>query len=308
MKNTSLTAVRGVQVGHAQDEEARTGCTVVLGPFRAAAFVGGFASGTRELDVLGPTHLAPVIDAILLTGGSAFGLAAADGVMKWLEERGRGFDTGVVRVPLVPAAVIFDLGAANPARRPDSAMGYAACAAASDAPVREGRAGAGMGATVGKLLGPANAMAGGLGSWSSASGPYTIGALVVVNALGDVFSASGEVLAGARLPDGVFANSMKLLERGSSARGFADRQPNTTLAVVGTDAPLSRTELAALARQAANALARRIAPVFTQFDGDVVFALSTSANISEMPPADRLALGATAQLVLENAIERAVTQ
>ena len=308
MQNTTLTAVRGVQVGHAQDDEARTGCTVVLGPFRAAAFVAGFASGTRELGVLDPTHLAPMIDAILLTGGSAFGLAAADGVMHWLEERGRGFDTGLVRVPLVPAAVIFDLGAGNPARRPDSAMGYAACAAASDQPVREGRAGAGAGATVGKLLGPANARAGGLGSWCSVSGAYTLGALIVVNALGDVLSASGEVLAGARLPDGGFANSMKLLERGSSASGFADRQPNTTLAIVGTDAPLSRTELAALARQAANALARRIAPVFTQFDGDVVFALSTSGNISEMPAADRLALGATAQLVLENAIERAVSQ
>lgn len=307
MHNTSLTAIPGVQVGHAQDDHARTGCTVVLGPFRAAAYVAGFASGTRELAVLDPSHLAPAVDAILLTGGSAFGLAAADGVMQWLEQQGRGFDTGVARVPLVPAAVLFDLGVGAATRRPDAAMGYAACVAAGSGPVREGRVGAGSGATVGKMLGPAGAAPGGVGSWNTSSGAYSVGALAVVNALGDVLGEDGKVLAGARLPDGNIANSMKVAQQGIPATEFSDAPPNTTLAVVATDAPLSRVHLGALAIQAANALARRIAPVFTPFDGDVVFALSTATSDQELTPAERLTLGVSAQLVLERAIERAVT-
>jgi L-aminopeptidase/D-esterase-like protein len=306
MRNQTLTAVPGVRVGHAQDETARTGCTVIIGPFRAAAFVGGFATGTRELDLLQPAHLSPLVDAILLTGGSAFGLAAADGVMQWLEQQGRGFDAGVARVPLVPAAVLFDLAAGSASRRPDAAMGRAACEAATTAPVIEGTAGAGTGATVGKLLGADGAMPGGLGSWSDRAGDYEIGALVAVNALGDVLSEHGEIIAGARLPDGSFVNSMSRLLSGDPVAGAAPLS-NTTLAVVGTNAPLGHAELGALARVAASALARRIAPVFTPFDGDIVFAFSTAARAAEIDAQMRLVLGAAAQLVLERAIERAVT-
>jgi L-aminopeptidase/D-esterase-like protein len=187
MHNRSLTAVPGVRVGHAQDTTARTGCTVILGPFRAAVFVGGFATGTRELFVLDHNHLAPLADAILLTGGSAFGLAAADGVVGWLEEHGQGFDTGVARVPLVPAAVLFDLGFGAAHIRPDARMGRAACDAAGDEPVAEGAVGAGAGATVGKLLGPSGSMQGGIGSWAERRGDYTVAALVAVNAF-EMFS------------------------------------------------------------------------------------------------------------------------
>ena len=306
MSNQTFTAIPGVQVGHAQDAAARTGCTVVIGPFRAGVFVGGFATGTRELELLQASHLSPVVDAILLTGGSAFGLAAADGVMQWLEQQGRGFQTAAARVPLVPAAVLYDLAVGDAWRRPDAEMGLAACAAASNQPVAEGAVGAGTGATVGKLLGDAGAMPGGIGSWSQQVGGYGMAALVAVNAVGDVLSESGEIIAGARLPDGGFANAMSMLQSGVPATGTP--LTNTTLAVVGTNAPLDRPALSVLARQAANALARRIAPVFTPFDGDVVFAISTAETAVELSPADRLVLGATAQLVLERAIERAVNE
>jgi L-aminopeptidase/D-esterase-like protein len=307
MPNQTITVVRGLQVGHAHDLSARTGCTVLLGPFRGAVHIAGFATGTRELDVLSPTHLAPRIDALLLTGGSAFGLAAADGVVRWLHERGRGFDTQHARVPLVPAAVIYDLNVGDPERRPDAQMGYAASQAANGDPVIEGAVGVGAGASVGKLLGPANACASGVGSWCSTAAGYQVGAFVVVNALGDVFSSNGEVLAGARLEDGRFANAMTLLRTQETVPAPEWEETNTTLAVIATDAPLGRTELLAFARQGANALARRIAPVFTPFDGDVIFALSTATELRELDPTIRLALGAAAQDALEVAIERAVT-
>jgi L-aminopeptidase/D-esterase-like protein len=315
MDNTTLTAVPGLMVGHAQDTVARTGCTVVIGPFRAAAYVPGFATGTRELDVLSPQHLAPTIDALLFTGGSAFGLAAADGVVRWLEEQGRGFETPFGRIPLVPAAVIFDLAVGDPARRPDVALGYAACRAATGNSVGEGALGAGTGATVGKILGPAGASPGGVGSWAARGAGYQIGALAVVNSLGDVLSEQGRILAGARLPDGSFCNAMNWLRTNSPifpARSAGDQQmadlpPNTTLALVATDAPLSRLDLQSLARQCANALARRIAPVFTPFDGDLVIAASTAMSAQEFDPGARLQLAAAAQYVLEMAIERAVT-
>jgi L-aminopeptidase/D-esterase-like protein len=306
MANATLTAVSGLVVGHAQDAVARTGCTVVIGPFRAAAYVPGFATGTRELDVLSPSHLAHPIDALLLTGGSAFGLGAADGVVRWLEQRGRGFATPAGRVPIVPAAVIFDLGVGNPARRPDADMGFAACEAATAEPMREGAVGAGTGATVGKLLGMEGACPSGIGSWSVQAAGYQIGALAVVNALGDVLSHSGDVLAGARSADGRFIETMRWL-RTHHTPVAQPEGGNTTLAVVATDAPLTRLDLYALARQSANALARRIAPVFTPFDGDIVFALSTAGGTREFEPGLRLQLSAVAQYVLEIAIERAVT-
>jgi len=310
--NTSLTSVPGIRVGHARSADGATGCTVVLGPFRGAVEIRGLATGTREMDALSPHHLVETVDAVLLTGGSAFGLAAADGVMSWLAERGRGFPTGVTPVPIVPAAVIFDLTPGGP--RPDATMGSGACDDATDDPVREGRVGAGSGATVGKLAGPAGAAPGGVGSWAVSVGAHRVGALAVVNALGDVRDAEGRIIAGARDPAGEVVDSMTLLASGKpgpSGGGLPGVTPgtNTTLAVVATDAPVSRTDLGRVARMAANAMARRITPVHTPFDGDVVMALSTHTDTAAAAdPAWLTALGAAAQEALEEAIVRAVTQ
>ncbi|MGH7445417.1 MAG: P1 family peptidase [Longimicrobiales bacterium] len=302
--------VRGLRIGHATDANARTGCTVLLGPFRGAVTVRGLATGTRELDALSPTHLVPAIDAVLLTGGSAFGLAAADGVMRWLERAGAGFDVGVARVPIVPAAVIFDLGAGDPARRPDPDMGAAACEDARTEDVLEGAVGAGTGATVGKLLGPAHASRGGFGIHTAQTDNVSVTALAVVNALGDVRGADGAIIAGARARNGAFADGETLLRTGAlPAQVIAQPAPgtNTTLAAVVLDAPLTRAALQTVAHIAANALARRITPVNTPFDGDVVFALTTAPDTRELQPAELLALGVQAGYALEWAIERAVT-
>ena len=269
--------VPGVAVGHGYAYGGHTGCTVVLGPFRAAVEVRGMATGSRELGVLDPHHLVPEVDAILLGGGSAFGLDAAHGVVEWLAEHGRGYDTGIVPVPIVPAAVIFDLHAH--ATRPDSETGRAACEAAVEGTPIEGRVGAGTGATVGKIAGPSGSMPGGLGAWSTEHGAYRVGALAVVNALGDVLDGSGVIVAGARSPEGVFLDTAALLQKSGGGAGEMAQVvagTNTTLAVVATDAPLSRVDLGRVARMATNALARRISPVHTPFDGDVVFAVSTS--------------------------------
>ena len=305
--NTTLTSVPGIQVGHAESADRATGCTVVLGPFRAAAEVRGLATGSREMGPLDPDHLVPRVDGILLTGGSAFGLAAADGVMEWLAERGRGYDTGVARVPIVPAAVIFDLAPERP--RPGSPMGRLACDHATAEPLAEGRVGAGTGATVGKFLGRQNGMPGGVGSWALDIGEYRVGGLAVVNALGDVLDAEGSIVAGARA-DGGFVDSARAVRSalGRGEMGGAKAGTNTTLAVVATDAPLSRVDLARLARTAGNALARRIAPVHTPFDGDVIFAASTAEEIRDVTSAEVLSLGAAAQAALEEAITRAVTE
>lgn len=301
----------GLRVGHASDAEARTGCTVVLGPFRGACVVSGLATGTRELDVLDPNHLVESIDALLLTGGSAYGLGAANGVVEWLRERGLGFVTPAAAVPIVPAAVIYDLGVGRADRWPDAAMARAACDAASDAPVTEGRVGVGTGATVGKLLGMERAALGGVGTATEDSeeqGAYVVAALVVVNAIGDVLDARGNILAGPRLDDGTLAVSVDLIRR-RGAQAFAGAVPpsNTTLAVVATDAPLGRTALSALARMAGTALPRRISPVHTPFDGDITFALSTATEPRRCAPADLFALGVRAASALERAIERAVS-
>lgn len=298
-----LTDVPGLLVGHAGDDEARTGCTVILGPFRAAADIRGSATGTREIEAISAEHLVERADAILLTGGSAYGLAAADGVMAWLEERGEyGFDTGPARVPIVPAAVIFDLAVGRADRRPDAAMGRAACQAAG-VDVGEGRVGAGTGATVGKVLGPQRSMPGGVGTAAIAGSGFTVSALAVVNALGDVMDGHGRIIAGARADDGSFADSAaRAREGGSSARlGTA-----TTLCVVATDAPLDRTALLGLARAGSTGQARRIAPVHTPFDGDITFAVSTTDRAEPAPAPLMLALGSMAADAVAAAIERAV--
>jgi L-aminopeptidase/D-esterase-like protein len=306
--NRTLTAVRGVRVGHARPPEGDTGCTVVLGPFRAAADVAGMATGSRELHVLDVEHLVPSVDAILLTGGSAFGLAAADGVAAWLAEHDLGYDTGVARVPIVPAAVIFDLHEGRP--RPGPETGRAACEAASDAPVEQGRVGAGVGATVGNLGGPEGTMAGGVGSAALTVAGWTVAALAVVNALGDVLDREGRIVAGARGADGAFLDSARLLRERPAERegegGALRPGRNTTLAVVATDAPLTRIDLKRLSRMAATALPRRISPVHTPFDGDVVFAVSPAPDARPFGGAELLALGVTARDALEEAITGAV--
>lgn len=307
--NRTLTAVPGIAVGHDQDEGARTGCTVVLGPFRAAGEVRGLASGTREIETLAPHHIVDRIDAILLTGGSAYGLAAADGVARWLEARGRGFVTAAGRVAIVPSAVIFDLGVARPGRRPDAKMGQGACEAATTNPVGEGAAGVGIGATVGKVRGVRYASPGGVGSWAEKVDDSTVAALVVVNAFGDVRDRDGRILAGARAEDGTFLDTERYIRARGAPAGFGRPGPavtGTTLAVVATDRPFDRLALQMIARIAMNAIVRRITPSNTPFDGDVVFACSTGDVAREANPGEVLRFGLWAQEILETAIERAV--
>ncbi len=297
----------GIVVGHATNVEGVTGCTVVRGdrdPFRAAAAIVGRATGTRELDALSPNHLVDRVDAILLTGGSAYGLGAADGVMRWMEERGRGFSVGGGVVPIVPAAVIFDLAPLGAfIARPTADMAYAACEGATSTDVAEGSVGAGTGATVGKGLGIAHAMKGGLGCWVERSGALAVGAIAVVNALGDVRDASGAIIAGARDADGAFLDVERQLRAGAGGPPAGDgRLRNTTLAVVMTNASLSRLALAQLASSSSSALSRRITPVGTSYDGDIIFALSPL----EGPIVAPVQVEALAAYALERAIERAV--
>ena len=303
--NQTITAVKGISVGHATSATHATGCSVILGPFRAAVDVRGLATGTREIDVLQPTHLVPSIDAILLTGGSAPGLAAADGVMQWLRERDRGFNVGVTRIPIVPAAVIFDIHTPDH-RSPDAALGRAACEAATSEKAAEGKVGAGRGASVGKVRGPGFADPSGIGTYAQRIGDYTFGALAVVNAFGDVIDNDGSIIAGARNDDRTFLNSLNFLF--DPPREVKAPITNTTLCVIATDAPLTRVALHMLARMGSSAVVRRIAPANTVFDGDVVFAVSTSLEAREFQPGELLAFGVAGQLVLERAIMRAITE
>lgn len=310
LSNRTLTAVSGVAVGHAEDGEARTGCTVVVGPFRAAVDVRGLATGTRETDALSPLHVVPACDAILLTGGSAFGLAAADGVVRRLEEEGKGFETRAARVPIVPAAVVYDLAVGQATRRPDAEMGYRAAATAGDGPSPEGTVGVGAGATVGKLRGMEHAEPAGVGGWAErAADGSTVAALAVVNAFGDVLDGRGEILAGCRDERGDFLDTARALREGARPPGFSAPEPgsNTTLGVVATDLPLERAQLQVVARLAMNAIVRRVSPANTPFDGDVVFAVSTAGDAAGRIGAEEvLVAGLRAQAALERAIERSV--
>ncbi len=307
--HNTLTSVPGIRVGHAVEPGGRSGCTVILGPFRGALEVGGVTTGSRELGTLSPYHLSPTVQALLFSGGATVGLGAADGVAQWLESEGQGFRVGDTVVPLVPAGTIYDLQTHVP--RPDAGMGRAACEAASDAPVAEGREGVGAGATVGKVGGVGTGVRSGLGSWSVSLGPWTIGALAAVNAFGDVLDAWGGVLAGARDSEGVFLNTARAL-REAAVSGALDASAipgmNATLSVVATDAPLSRIALGRVARVAATALAKRISPVNTPFDGDMVFAVSTADHPRGTAAAEVLAIGTAARDCLEIAIERSVVR
>ncbi|MDQ2666140.1 MAG: P1 family peptidase [Gemmatimonadota bacterium] len=304
---TSFAAC-GLAVGHATDALGATGCTVVRGAdesFRCAVHVVGRATGTRELALLDPAHLVDRADAIFLSGGSAYGIDAAAGVMQWMEERGRGFPVGDGVVPIVPAAVIFDLAPLGSFKaRPTAAMAYAACEAAMPEVV-EGSVGAGTGATVGKVRGAAHAMKGGFGVGRASAGALQVCALAVVNALGDVRDSAGAIVAGARIDNSRWLDSAKYIAIGDASQlefdSLAGR--NTTLCVVATNADLGRLQLGGVARAASAALYRRITPVATAFDGDVVFATSPLKNAMAATPAQVEAL---AVLALERAIERAV--
>jgi L-aminopeptidase/D-esterase-like protein len=271
---------------------------------RAAALLRGRATGTREIDATDPRHIVGHVDAILLTGGSAFGLGAADGVMQWLLARKRGFPVRAdFVVPIVPAAVIFDLGNTGGAPVwPGPADASNACDAA-DTTIPEGSVGVGAGATVGKAAGIARAMKGGVGTWAAQAGEAVVGALVVVNAVGDVRDANGRILAGARGDGGEFLDCLDYLGRGSAPFGAGPASPNnTTLAVVCTNLSLDKVALESLARAASDALARRITPFGTLFDGDVVFAASTAT----MEPSSPLQAEALAAAAVPQAVERAV--
>lgn len=303
----AITDVPGILVGHAHDAEAVTGCTAVLTLTGAVGGVDvrGGGPGTRETDLLNPIASVSEVHGIALCGGSAFGLAAATGVVRWLYERNVGYDVGVTRVPIVPAGVIFDLRIGQGHRWPDEAMGYAACEAAGPHTV-EGSVGVGMGASVGKLRGPEAAVKSGVGTWSETLSDGTIiGALVVCNAFGDVWRDGG-ILAGARdLEHGGFADSMRLLRRVELLGGVPTRATqNTTLAIIATNAALTKAQATKLAQMAQDALPRMIRPIHTPFDGDTVFALSVGRH-----PAPHLAiLGSIAADVLAHAIERSITE
>ncbi|MFO7173481.1 MAG: P1 family peptidase [Bacillota bacterium] len=299
----AITDVPGILVGHATDPEGLTGCTVILCPEGAVVGVDvrGGAPGTRETDLCRPMHLVERAHGVLLTGGSAFGLDAAAGVMRFLEERGWGFDTGAAVVPIVPAAVIYDLGVGSPRARPDAAMGYRACLAAATGPVAQGNVGAGTGASVGKLLGPQYAMKAGVGTASlRLPGGVTVGALVVVNAAGDVRDPdTGQIVAGARAADGTFLDCREALLRGAASAGFPGT--NTTIGCVATDARLTKEQANKLAQMAHDGLARAIDPVHTPYDGDTLFALATGQK-----EADLTALGVAAARAVALAVVRAV--
>lgn len=296
----------GYRVGHGSDFERGTGCTVLLPPRGtiAAVDVRGGAPGTRETGVFTPGNLVSEIHALLLTGGSAFGLSAADGVMSWLAERGVGFRVGPARVPIVAAAVLFDLAVGDPAARPDPAMGRAACEAARDEEIAIGRVGAGTGATVGKLLGVARSSPGGVGvATVPLPGGGLVAALAAVNAFGDVVDpATGELLAGARRAGGLIGSARALREETLLESPLA--AAHTTLVCVATDIPFETGSLKRIAIEAHDGVARAVRPAHTVVDGDVVFALAPGG---ETPPLlTRMRVGAAAAEATARAIVSAV--
>ena len=274
----SITRVAGIEVGHFTDTRRPTGCTVVMAREGAVAGVDvrGAAPGTRETDLLHPSNLVDKVHAIMLAGGSAWGLEAATGAVRWLEERGVGLDVAVGRLPIVPAAVLFDLLVGDMRIRPDAAAGYAACAAASSADPAEGNVGAGAGAVVGKVFGIQHAMKGGVGTASVTVDGVTVGALIACNALGDVIDPdTGHVMAGARTDDGQgMRDTRRALLCGQPPQPLL-AGTNTTIGVVATDAILTKVQAHRLAIAAHDGLARSINPVHTMSDGDTLFSLGT---------------------------------
>jgi L-aminopeptidase/D-esterase-like protein len=308
----AITDVPGIKIGHASNFKALTGCTVILCEEGATGGVDirGTATGTRQIDALTLLHLVDKIHAILLAGGSAFGLDAAGGVMAFLEERGKGFDVVKTKIPIVPTAIIFDFGIGDHRIRPDFQMGYQACLNASKK-VEEGSVGVGTGATVGKLFGIERAMKGGVGT-SSMQGPegLIVGALVVVNAFGDVMNpSSNQILAGARRSKNSFhlANSTKCMKQGVTRKQFgapiaSDPSAfNTTLAVIATNANLSKKEIHQVAQIAHSGLAKVISPLHTTFDGDLIFSISYGKKKSDVNT-----IGLLGEAALIESVKRAV--
>lgn len=308
----SVTAVPGISAGHWTNLDGPTGCTAVLCPDGAVASVDvrGGAPGTRETDLLRPGNLVQQIHAVLLTGGSAYGLDAATGVMRWLEERGHGYPVSTGVVPIVAAAVLFDLPLGRGDIRPDAAAGYAACEAATAGPVAQGSVGAGTGATVAKALGPEppRSLKGGIGTAAErTSSGITVGALIAVNSFGEIVDPeTGRVVAGPRgEAPGTFADTLEALRSRPPLSPFSGQaqEQNSTIGVVATDAVLSKEEAYRLAVIAQTGLTRVIRPAHTPVDGDTVFALATCRNET---PTDVLQLGALAARAVERAILRGV--
>ncbi|MFY9607347.1 MAG: P1 family peptidase [Blastocatellia bacterium] len=307
-RNTgAITDVTGINVGHFTDSRRPTGCTVIL--FEEGAVAGvdvrGAAPGTRETDLLDPVNTVQVVHAIVLAGGSAFGLEAATGVVRYLEERGIGYNVGVAKVPIVPAAILFDLGVGDSRIRPDAEAGYKACKAATASSPAEGNVGAGAGATVGKLFGMSRAMKGGIGTSSIRLGSgVTVGAIVAVNAVGDILDPStGKPIAGARTKDGKsLLNSMAAILGGEPLPPMLAGAA-TTIGVVATDAVLTKAQATKVAQMAHDGLARAINPVHTAADGDTVFALGTGKSTKA---ANVTLIGALAAEAMSRAVVRAV--
>lgn len=302
----AITDVAGIKVGHFTDSRRPTGCTVILTEEGAVAGVDvrGAAPGTRETDLLNPINSVQQVHAIMLAGGSAFGLDAATGAMRYLEEHGIGFDMRVARVPIVPAAILFDLGVGDAKIRPDAEAGYKACKAATTSAPAEGSVGAGAGATVGKLFGMARAMKSGIGTSAIKLEGLTVGAIVAVNAVGDVFDpATGKVIAGARTKDGTsLVNSMAALLRGEPLPPMLAGTA-TTIGVVATDVALTKVQASKVAQMAHDGLARTINPVHTAYDGDTIFALATGKSSKQ---ANVTLIGALAAEAMAQAVVRAV--
>jgi L-aminopeptidase/D-esterase-like protein len=305
MKNSTLTAVPGIRAGHATSPQGLTGCTVVLCEEGATGGVDqrGGAPGTRETDLLRPMHLVQQVHAILLAGGSAFGLAAADGVMRYLEEHGVGFDAGVATVPIVPAAILFDLDLGDPQVRPDGAMGYAACQAAGDQPIAEGSVGAGAGATAGKILGPGRAMKAGLGSAALDLGSgLVVGALIAANPFGDIVDPqSGTVLAGTRKPLSKTPGDTLAIMKGMVGKTALKFASSTVIGVVATNARLTKEEANKVAQMAHDGIARAVRPAHTLFDGDTLFALATGKKRADVNLIGAYAAEAVAQAIVRAA-------
>jgi len=304
----SITSIPGLRVGHAQDEDALTGVTVVLCEAGAVGGVDqrGGAPGTRGTDGLRPMHLVEQVHAVVLSGGSAFGLDSAGGVMRYLEERGVGFDMRVARVPIVPAAILFDLGIGRADVRPDAAMGYQACLNATDDPPAEGNVGAGIGCTVGKILGIDRAMKGGIGSAAiKINGGIIVGSLVAVNVFGDVVDdQTGQIIAGARRTEpgkSGFADSLEVMKSLGGRSLRLARRENTAIGVIATNASLNKEQVNKVAQMAQDGLARTVRPAHTMLDGDTLFALSIGSR-----KADVTIIGAFAAEMVAQAIMRAV--
>lgn len=305
---SSITDVAGIKVGHFTDTRRPTGCTVILCEEGATGGVDvrGSAPGTRETDLLDPKNLVQQVHAVVLSGGSAFGLETATGVVRWLEERGIGYDVGVAKVPIVPAAILFDLGVGDAKIRPDAEAGYKACKAATTNPPAEGNVGAGAGAIVGKMFGGKRAMKGGIGTASIKLPGLTIGAIVAVNAVGDVIDpATGKLIAGARTADGKkLAGTMAGILRGEALPPMLGGT-NTTIGLIATDAKLDKAQAQKVAEMAQDGLARAINPAHTMFDGDTIFAVATGKTTSTNP-ANVTLIGALAAEAMSQAIVRAI--